>query len=259
MENNHCPICNHATVFTWEATPFNTCTTCGLRIRRLEDQGKKMEQLYNASWQAPDQFVGETGATDNRLAKIYLENLAKELGFASLKGLKILDFGAGKGEVLEALQEMGAVAYGVEPFGYDLLIQKGFHAFKSIEDALPHGPFDGIVSIDVLEHLIDPVSDVRSLNAALKNHGWFYAATPNNGSLRARLTGQRWEEALRKGHLFLFSAKSVRRLFEKAGFTRIQRLNWVIPYHNQLPKRLLNSILTIFRLDGELRFLGFKS
>lgn len=254
-----CPICEVSTEKLWKIPPFDLCPGCGLRIRRLEDPQNQMEQLYNSSWQAPDQFKGETGATDIRLAKIYMENLTKELGIQSLVGLKILDFGAGKGELLQVLREMGAVVYGVEPFGYDRLVEQGFSAFKSLEEAIPYGPFDGIVSVDVLEHLIHPLADVISVQLMLKDGGWFYLATPNSGSLRARLTEEKWEEALRKGHLFLFSAEGLNQLLKKTGFICVKRIRWVIRYNTHPIKMIINSLLTGLSLDGELRYLAFKS
>ena len=80
---------------------------------------EELDALYAKSWQNPERFRSETGGTELGLARIYAKLLAGSLRLRNLKGLRILDFGAGRGDMLKALMELGAEVVGVEPYGLD--------------------------------------------------------------------------------------------------------------------------------------------
>ncbi|MEQ1908817.1 MAG: methyltransferase domain-containing protein, partial [Vicinamibacterales bacterium] len=83
---------------------------------------------------------------------------------------------------------------------------------------------DIIALMDVLEHLPDPVSTVRHCVTRLKSGGVLLIQTPQfpEGQSFEELSraGNRFLEMLKPNeHLYLFSERSVRRLFEHVGFT----------------------------------------
>jgi 2-polyprenyl-3-methyl-5-hydroxy-6-metoxy-1,4-benzoquinol methylase len=219
---------------------------------------RDLQSLYGQSWTAPMENISETGATTRTLGEEYAKRLAGSLGRADLKGLKILEHGAGRGEFLRALERLGAEVYALEPYGKSYLEQEGIRAYSSLDELPSDLRFDGIVSIDVVEHEIAAWTVLRRLNALLRPGGWLYVATPNPTGLNARVFGSNWREARKPGHLLFFEPKTLRRVLRDAGFSHSQRLRWIVPYQKSLLTRLKDSILTLAGLDGELRYLAFR-
>lgn len=251
-----CPLCRSPVWPYWPARRFFQCSTCGLLIRNAE--ARDLENLYRGSWaDDPGGHSEATGATDSTLAGMYLARLARSLGRKDLRGLRILDFGAGRGAMLTALREAGADAAGIEPYGYDYLRSAGFTVYPDIE-SLPRGTaFDGILCVDVVEHLPKAGDDLAALQSLLAENGWIYLSTPNATGIKARILRDQWPEAQNPGHLLLFTPRTMAFALERIGYRKVQRLKWFIDYRRNPAVSLLHRILQILWMDGELRYLGY--
>jgi glycosyltransferase involved in cell wall biosynthesis/2-polyprenyl-3-methyl-5-hydroxy-6-metoxy-1,4-benzoquinol methylase len=252
-----CPLCRNELPFTRAHGAFRRCPDCGLLFRCPMPELQELQALYGQSWIAPGENQAETGGTSRVLAEEYSKRLACSLGRADLKGLKILEYGAGRGEFLRALERSGAEVYALEPYGKNYLEQEGIRAYASFDELPANLQFDGIVSIDVVEHELAPWTVLRRLKTFLKRGGWLYLATPNPAGLNARVLGPRWREARKPGHLLFFEPKTLSLVLQAAGFARSQRLRWNVSYGKSPLTRLKDSILSLVGLDGELRFLAF--
>jgi len=254
-----CPLCGNESSPIQPSGAFRRCVDCGLMFRYPMSDLRDLQSLYAQSWTAPMENIAETGATNRTLAEEYAKRLAVSLGRADLQGLKILEHGAGRGEFLRALERLGAEVYALEPYGKSYLEQQGIRAYSSLDELPPDLRFDGIVSIDVVEHELAAWTVLRRLNALLRPGGWLYVATPNPTGLNARVFGSNWREARKPGHLLFFEPKTLKRVLRDAGFSHSQRLRWIVPYQKSLLARLKDSILTLAGLDGELRYLAFRA
>jgi SAM-dependent methyltransferase len=243
----------------WKSQTFLQCPGCQLLVRNQTIDQQGLDSLYQNSWSAPYQELSETGATTDNLANQYASLLEKSLPGKSLKGLKILDFGAGRGAMSVALQRVGADVTAVEPYGYDFLKEQGIPAYRDMQAATRPGGFDGIVSLDVIEHLSSPWDDLLQMKDGLAPGGWIFIATPNRDSLNARIFGSVWREAQRPGHLLLFNPASLRRVLTGAGFQNVRQLHWDVAYSTSPLVRVKDWVLRSTQLDGELRFLGYKA
>lgn len=252
-----CPLCDRTEGLKGRGV-FRKCGHCGLVFRHPMPTLQDLDALYNRSWEAPAKNSNETGGTTVDLAEVYASQLTKSLGRCDLRGLRILEYGAGRGEFLRALERRGAQVFALEPYGKEYLQQQGFPSFRAIED-LPEGVlFDGIVTIDVVEHEFAAWGVLRRLRPLLVHNGWLYVATPNPAGLNAKLTGERWREAQKPGHLLFFPPRTLERVLAEAGFARPQRLRWNVPYGTSLVTRLKDLMLSTLGLDGELRYLAFR-
>lgn len=253
-----CPFCQALASPHWRAVSFWRCSRCGLLFRNPQPSEASIAQLYEESWSDPQRHTNETGGTDLDLARIYARKLAGSLGRNDFGGLRILDHGAGRGSMLTALEELGAEVHALEPFGGEYLRQQGFRTFRNV-DELPEGlSFDGIVSIDVIEHLAMPWSELTRFKSILTETGWVYIATPNANGLNARLFGSEWREALKAGHLVFFTPRSLGLALRHCGYTCHRRLKWFFGYSRSYIRTGRDYLLQSLRLDGELRYLAFK-
>ena len=89
----------------------------------------------------------------------------------------------------------------------------------SVEQAnFESNSFDFISMFHVIEHLPDPVATLRECYRILDTGARIMVRTPNFDSLVRRLFGRFWRGIEAPRHLFLFSADSLRRAVELAGF-----------------------------------------
>lgn len=88
------------------------------------------------------------------------------------------------------------------------------------EVRLPVHRFDAIAGFDVLEHFREPLAAMQEVARLLKPEGVFLFQTPCY-----RGEGQNWSQFKPAEHLFLYNARNVRQLFDRAGL----RITHVLP------------------------------
>jgi len=138
------------------------------------------------------------------------------------RGDRILDVGAGGGEVVYVLRKLGFDARGLEPdeqfarHARDVLgvpVDTGF-----VQDApLPAQTFDVITMYHALEHVHDPVDVLRTLRRWVKQGGLLVVEVPNVEA-RCVLPAHRFHFA----HFFNFNQSTLEAVGHKAGFDRLE-------------------------------------
>ena len=144
---------------------------------------------------------------------------------------RVIELGCAHGGFVSMLRWAGFDASGLElspaiaQIARDLFDIPMFQG--PIEDqAIEPGSLDVIAMMDVLEHLPDPVQTMERCLGLLKPDGFLLIQTPKypeGTSLDVmRKDGDRFVEQLKQNeHLYLFSARSVTRLFTELGFPHI--------------------------------------
>lgn len=147
-------------------------------------------------------------------------------------GSLVLDVGCSSGNFGEALiKYKKCIVDGIEPDKDDSIsAAKKLRrvSTKFVEDALKtdlnEEKYDAIVFLDVIEHLYNPVSTLRSLKKNLKPNGIVVFSIPNMAhiSVRLMLLKGDFEYAntglLDNTHLHFYTKKEIERLFAEAGF-----------------------------------------
>lgn len=133
------------------------------------------------------------------------------------KGTKAVDFGAGGGEWAYLLKSRGVDIFGIEPNqGYGGFARKnyGLNLFLGMyqEADVERGSFEMATLFHVLEHLKDPVDDIRNMSAFLKDGGYFAIEVPD-----ILYAGMHFDHKWHDGHLFGFDRKTLEAVVNSAG------------------------------------------
>ena len=171
----------------------------------------------------------------------YFEHPRSEmLAYVPAQARRVLDVGCGAGVFGAQLrQQRQAEVWGVEPDAQAAAQARGRldRVFCATFDGcaeLPAGHFDCVVFNDVLEHMVEPEAALRRARPLLAPSGVVVASIPNvleYNTLRDVLLHQDWRYVdagvLDRTHLRFFTRKSMKRLFESAGYTvaRLEGIN----------------------------------
>lgn len=135
-------------------------------------------------------------------------------------GMRTLDIGAGGGEWVYLLQRMGCDAQGIEPnTGYASFAREhyGVNIFNGMHQDADFEPesFDLLSLYQVLEHLPDPVDELRQMSRFLKTGGIFLIEVPD-----ILFPGMRFANKWHDGHLFGFDALTLEAVAARAGLKK---------------------------------------
>lgn len=159
---------------------------------------------------------------------------------------RILDIGCGNGRFLKIMREFGDPAWRLAGIDFDeaavrQCVADGFEARvgRVEEYGEARGTFDGVIMLQLIEHVDDPVRVAESVYDLLKPHGCFIVETPNLAGLDYRLFRRRWWGHYHfPRHWHLFSTESMCEMLEARGFA-IERTDylistsaWTISLHN---------------------------
>ena len=132
----------------------------------------------------------------------------------------VVDVGCWTGSFLVAACERGWTGVGVEPSAWASQRARArgvdVRTGRLGDVDLPAGRARLVAMCDVLEHVQDPATFVRSAVDLLDGGGALYLTVPDAGSGPARLLGRRWWSVLPM-HLQYFTRASLRRLLSDAG------------------------------------------
>ena len=231
IERKHIPCNLCGSMDTQPFCPSNgrslvQCKKCGLVYVSPRPQAEELYELYSESYFHNDDSgtVGYSNYVNDEqnIRKTFQRRLKRVERFAQPGAL--LDVGCAAGFFLAEAQQRGwqvegldvsafAVRYTQEHFG--IPAQQG--ALLDLD--LPENHYDMVTMWDVIEHVPDPYAHMDKIARLLKPGGVFALATPDVGSLPAKLTGKRWVGyKLQEEHIYYFSAATLRAMLDRAGF-----------------------------------------
>ena len=137
------------------------------------------QAYYDARWSTPVTELGPVGRQRVLVLRQTLAEVRKRVG----RDLRILDFGCGQGHYAAIAADFGNVlAIDLSP----VAIQHGRASYPHVEfrvgDVLKcdlPGPFDVVLSIEVLEHVRDQLLYITCLASLLAAGGHLILTTPN--------------------------------------------------------------------------------
>jgi SAM-dependent methyltransferase len=167
----------------------------------------------------------------------YVMPLVWELCPSLGPGTRVLDVGCGNGFNAGAFLRRGCTVVGIDLSQEGVSIARQMQPLGRFEvtaaddrilESLGEGPFDVVVSTEVVEHLYDPRAYVRGCFAALKPGGRLICSTPYHGYLKNLTLAVlgKWDRHADPlwdgGHIKLWSRRTLSRLLAEAGFVNLQ-------------------------------------
>jgi len=208
----------------------------------------------------------------NEIKSYYVRERTEVAFHIPLNIKSILDIGCGQGAFLKLIKEKTKA----ETWGIEMVAAIGEkakeHADKifigKAEDVLSSIPdyhFDCITFNDVLEHLLEPTEVLKMVRTKLSEKGLIVTSIPNVRYIRnlhELIINKDWEYKnegiLDSTHFRFFTQKSMRRMFENAGYKIIKQIG--INKINTRKFRLFNFISCGFFSDTKyLQFICIAS
>ena len=266
-----CPLCHHEH-FTYQFThadlPIVRCDGCTMLMRNPQPSDDELGAIYSDGY-----FFGTSAAGDDtyereftRLkqatAAAYLDRVERYMGWdaAGRAGRRLLDLGAGLGDLLVTAQARGYAVAGIEYSASSvaranarlggLVVDRG-----TIESVGPSdGTYDVCMLSDVIEHTRDPLAVLESVWRAVKPGGAIFVATPSLDSWSARLLRDRWME-FKAEHLFFFDSATLESAMVRAGFEHVRITRgrktlspeYVLQHFKRFPVPVLSPLGTLTR------------
>lgn len=151
--------------------------------------------------------------------------------------LNLLDAGCGNGYVANWLAQKGHNVWGSDysQSGVDLATQNFpdltfFQAdlIAAPPKIVPVGGYDGIISLEVIEHLFDPEAFLENLWSAIKPGGFLILTTPYHGYVKNLVLSlvNQWDGHFMVssvgGHIKFFSPKTLKTMLESKNYVHEQ-------------------------------------
>ena len=265
MDNIACPVCGGAAFkklsffsvpsrYDKKKYPLYKCHGCGLiRPRPLPYTERTKYDIYD-----------EEGLTkcynpdvkkidfESREYKDYFKNFRAYARYIKDLGIKgrHLDIGCGSGHLMQISRGMGLDPQGVElnPGIARALCEAGFNVQTEeiASPVYPAGSYALVTMNHVLEHIDDLQPFVDRVRCLLKDDGYIILGVPYIYGLMPRLLRTFWYGHGHGQHLNLFSVRSIKTLFERAGFKLIMTEIGSLDYAPLFLPRRMRKFIDLF-------------
>lgn len=248
------------------------CPKCSIQYLYPYPTESELNEIYSEGYVAWG--IGNED-TFSQMKKAKFRKLLKYTAKYCNKG-NLLDFGCGPGYLMEEAKKIGFNVYGAEFGEYAANIAKN----KFGEDKIFVGNienckfqdnfFDIVIMSDLLEHIVNPISSLKKVNAILKNTvnsnggGYCMITTPNTNSLTAKLLKSKWHRYMLE-HLVYFNKNSMEKLAELTGFkviksypcVKIVNLNFLYSIAKDYKQFLISQAVTVLHLIPFIKKINF--
>jgi SAM-dependent methyltransferase len=231
---NFCGVDDAAVVFPAGVAQLNQivrCNRCGLLY--ASPRSKAPDHIEIAAY---DPMFNPLHAKDIRVMKEQLQvrdfhKTRTLLNRLYPKRGKLVEVGSSLGYLLDGFREDGWDVLGVEPFYQACRYAReelGLDVKNAILESagLPDEAADVVLLNHVIEHLDNPLRTLLEVNRVLKPSGHLVIETPRYDTLTFKLLGRRERSISCAGHIYFFTTRSLRHLYEAAGFSTL-RLDYV--------------------------------
>ena len=213
-------------VFIRDAFPILRCVSCGVGMTQLPEnfsaggiyteayfQGGQAdgysdyvgsESVLRGEFRAAVQYLRQTGCSSGRLLELgcaYGFFLAEANAYFEVQGIEMSE---------SAVHFCRTRGFEVE------------HGTLTAEYVGRSAPFDAVVMLDVVEHLMEPDKMMELVRKAMKPGGKLMLTTGDWESALSRLMGRNWRLMTPPQHTFFFSPRTLSVMLARVGFDVIE-------------------------------------
>jgi 2-polyprenyl-3-methyl-5-hydroxy-6-metoxy-1,4-benzoquinol methylase len=194
------------------------CRRCGMVTSKPTLDRQSIIEKYS-------QMIDESYLFEQEARKELFDWVLDRIESFLAPGQDLLEVGSNVGLFLKTASDRGWKARGVEPSRW--AVQVGVQRFGvnltqgTLDEVdVTAGKTDVAVMLDVLEHLSDPVADLRKLRDLMHEQGLLALSTIDLSSLHAKVRDGHWPWFIRP-HLHYFTPESLRATLERSGFRMV--------------------------------------
>ncbi len=224
-----CNLCESASVDVLAVKDRNgaylrtvICKKCGLIWSDPRPDDETIKSFYSKGYRR--EYKGITIPKKKHVYRDAREAVRRYRFFENLieKADPLLDIGSGNGVFVYCLRRLGHDAQGIGPDE-----SHSRHARKVLEipvatgfaaDIKDKGVFSVVTLHHVLEHMTDPLSELKHIRSMLKPEGKLVVEVPNAEDIR-----QDPKNRYHRAHIYTFNPETLTAMGEKAGFAVVRK------------------------------------
>jgi SAM-dependent methyltransferase len=205
------------------------CARCGAGLTLPRVSTAELESFYTGSYAPYAVAAGRVQrAISSLVQRVQGWRALTTPPLAALRDIspgRALDVGCGRGDLGARLIARGWQVTGVDPSpaACTAARARGLDAHVGTLDDVELEPksFDVATLQHSLEHVPEPVEDLRRVHAALRDGGLLIIVVPNFGSWQRKLFGSRWFHLDLPRHRVHFTRAALEHTFQRAGFEAV--------------------------------------
>jgi len=228
-----CPVCGGRTgqcgskysSFSGRLFSFRRCEQCSFTF--VADPEVDLASVYDERYYRGEgadplvDYVHEAENVDHTIRRFEWRGVLNVISSLIPVGPETqwLDYGCGTGGLVSYLRGHAvqhAVGHEVG-WGAEFMRERGVPLLTVDDLGSARATFDVVTLIEVIEHTIDPVTELERVHSLLKPGGLCFLTTGNAEPFRSRIP--KWSYALPDVHVSYFEPGSLRVALERAGFT----------------------------------------
>ncbi len=208
------------------------CQACGMGVTLPAVDPAQLASFYPTTYAThemlPSGLLGLLSKAVQRVQSVQAMRAAPLRLLAELPSGHLLDVGCGRGDLDAWFVRRGWSVLGIEPSEQACAVarSRGVQARTgTLADVeLESATYDAVVFRHSLEHLGDPVGDLRRARRALRDGGVAIVTVPNFDCWQSRLFRGCWFSLDLPRHRSHLNANALRMMLTRAGFRRVETI-----------------------------------
>jgi SAM-dependent methyltransferase len=243
VERGGCPLCGserRSVHHDFAEIPVVRCSDCSFLFSDRTMTPEVLARYYGETFGSERHMQGQR--VNARVNLTVLRRLLELRGIRSL-----LDVGTGYGLLLPTLRDR----YGINVHGVELSEKESAHARGRLgldvrtrplaEAGFERDSFDAVISLEVIEHVLEPVAFVRELASYVRPGGSVVVGTDNFESADAHALGERLPKRIPHTHVSHFGPVTLHRCLGEPGVSIEREASytpWDLYARRLAPKRV---------------------